>query len=583
MDLNTDQPPFWSQPITSMPRRRSSAPLLPLPILIVLLPIIALLILFFALPPFLTVTLQIIRLYGTVKKGWDSLNIVLVLFAILCGIFAKRNNDGSNTDNNVNNVPNISDGLDKNVNQPHSKPWFGDHFSNTKIYDRPISTAVTDTSRLRRSSSSYPDLRQDGLWETDEDRFRFFDDFDVQNRYRSHVDGLDNNSTQQVLRRTRSDFEEYSQVKVVPVDTFVLRSSHVSPPKSPTPPPQPPPPPPPPVVRHGPRRTYQTVGLKERNVECDVHTNKVKSPPPAAPPPGAPPPPPPPVQMGYRSEHKYVKIERIKSNATKEIKMVFASLYNQRKRIKKKHMTNNTEEYGKSFHSPPEPPQYSSVPPLSSPPLPPPVPPHPSSVFQNLFKKSSKSKKVHSVPPPTPPPPPPLRSTKRRSPAPPPPPAPQKPPPQPLRRRKVATSGKPPLSTRVNNSYNENPNSGNQSPLIPVPPPPPPFKMPECRFVVRGDFVSLHSGRNSRCGSPDLEKVDNDVSSTKESMDEKVKVIDGEDGLGSVFCPSPDVNIKADTFIARLRDGWRLEKMNSLREKRKMGSGPGPSPDPLQI
>ena len=43
-------------------------------------------------------------------------------------------------------------------------------------------------------------------------------------------------------------------------------------------------------------------------------------------------------------------------------------------------------------------------------------------------------------------------------------------------------------------------------------------------------------------------------------------------GVGwSVFCPSPDVNIEADSFIARLHDGWRLEKANSMREKQKLG------------
>lgn len=571
MDLNGHQPPFWSQPkFPSMPRRRSSAPLLPLPILIVILPIIALLILFFILPLFLTVTWQIIRPYGTVKKGWDSLNIVLVLFAILCGIFARRNDDASNTDNNV-----------KNVNQPHSQPWFGDQFSNIKNYDRPMGSSVNGSTRLRRSCSSYPDLRQDGLWETGEDRFRFFDDFDVQYRHRSDVDGGDNSCAQQVLRRTSSDFEEYSQVKDIPVDAFVIRSSHVSSPKSPTPPP-PPPPPPPPIVRSRPSRAYQSVGRKD---ESASYSDKVKSQPPAAPPPPQPPqapPPPPPVQMGYRSEHNYAKSERRKSNATKEIKMVFASLYNQRKRIKKKHRTKTFEEYGKSVHSPTEPRQYTTVPPPSPPPPPPPLPSHPSSVFQNLFKKSNKSKKVHSVPPPAPPPPPLPRSSKRRSqdlpppPPPPPPPAPTTPPRPPSRRQNVAKSGKPPLPSRANNSYGDNLNSGNQSPLLPVPPPPPPppFKIQEFKFVGRGDFLSLHSGRNSRCSSPELEEVDNDVPSTKESTDEKVEVMDGEDGVGSVCCPSPDVNIKADTFIARHKDGWRLEKMNSLKEKQKMGSDP---------
>lgn len=40
----------------------------------------------------------------------------------------------------------------------------------------------------------------------------------------------------------------------------------------------------------------------------------------------------------------------------------------------------------------------------------------------------------------------------------------------------------------------------------------------------------------------------------------------------SVFCPSPDVNVKAATFIARLRGEWRLEKLNSIKEKGNNGS-----------
>ena len=43
-------------------------------------------------------------------------------------------------------------------------------------------------------------------------------------------------------------------------------------------------------------------------------------------------------------------------------------------------------------------------------------------------------------------------------------------------------------------------------------------------------------------------------------------------GVGwSVFYPSPNVNIDVDSFIARLHDGWRLEKVNSMREKQKIG------------
>lgn len=106
-------------------------------------------------------------------------------------------------------------------------------------------------------------------------------------------------------------------------------------------------------------------------------------------------------------------------------------------------------------------------------------------------------------------------------------------------------------------------NIGSQSPLIPIPPPPPPppFKIREVKFEARGDFVRIRSAHSSRCSSPELDDVE--LPSTRESP----SAMDGGNSGGSVFCPSPDVNMKADTFIARLRDEWRLEKMNSIREK----------------
>ncbi|KAK7849288.1 hypothetical protein CFP56_003303, partial [Quercus suber] len=324
--------------------------------------------------------------------------------------------------------------------------------------------------------------------------------------------------------------EEDVEVKEIPVDTFEIRSSP-APPKSPAPPPPPPPPPP------QPKRTYET------------------TPPPA--------PPPPPSPAGVRSEEqRYVKSGRKKSNVKKEIKMVLASIYSQRKRNKKK----RKDPYDESLPSEADR-AYSTRPPPSPPPPPPPPPP---SVFHSFFKKGLiKSKKVHSVsvsapPPPPPPPPPSTPSSSRKK---------TRVPSEPRRRPSSATIGKPPLPTRVTNwdkseSVNVGVNSGAQSPLIPMPPPPPqpPFKMPDMRFVVRGDFVKIRSAHSS-----ELEDVDGSSS---------VSVMDGGDGVvagagagvgGSVFCPSPDVNIKADSFIARFHDGWRLEKANSLREKQKMG------------
>ncbi|XWS26644.1 hypothetical protein CRYUN_Cryun26dG0048500 [Craigia yunnanensis] len=590
----------------SMPCRRSPSPLFTPPVLIILLPIIALVLLFFAVPPFLSITTQIFRPNG-VRRSWDSLNIFLVLFAILCGVFARRNDD----DDNNNNIRNDSD--NNKPRHPVLQQWF-DQYPERKIYDDPpinARSSANSARRLKRSSSSYPDLRQDSLWENTEDRFRFFDDFE-KNKYRSSTSN-DNDQVHELRRSWRNEIEE-SEPKVIPVDTFVLRSSPSSPPsKSPehsTPPP-PPPLPPPPDARHKPRRTYQDAGQKENVMKQNDHVefDKSKSPQPVTPPPPPPPPPPPrrppspPVQMGNRSEQRYAKFERRKSNATKEIKMVFASL---RKRKKKQKTKDQDHQHDYPLHSPREPsPYYSTaIPPPSPPPPPPPLPPPPSSVFQkyNLFRKGSKSKKIHSVPapppppafsvlkrslkqntqiPPTPPPaPPPVffstkRLTKQKSQIPPP----SKPPPapptrEPSRRRTTANRGRPPLPTKANTSsyYDENVNSGGQSPLITMPPPPPPF-MPEFKSVFRGDFVKIQSSPSSRCSSPDLEEVD--VSSSKDDA-ETVSMMDSDDGAGvrvggvPVFCPSPDVNAKAETFIARLRDGWKLEKINSMKEKQRI-------------
>ncbi|PQQ08877.1 ras-associated and pleckstrin homology domains-containing protein 1 [Prunus yedoensis var. nudiflora] len=541
-----------------MPRRHpSSSPLLSPPVLIILLPIITFLFLFCTIPPFLSLTSQILRPTISVKKSWDSLNVFLVVFAILCGIFAKRNDDGSPAEEDP--IQNASDQLNNSIAANNTtntaeaevllpQQWFG--FS-----ERP---PETNGGRLRRSSSSYPDLRQLGQqssWESGDhskSQFRFFDDLEINNT-------TYHRTPPPVSRQSRS--REYSDViKEIPVDTFVLRSSPPPPPQSPAPPP----PPPPPLRHQNPRRAYETVRRRDHKKEKVPNTNnvivneaqqfeQVRSPPPTPPPPPPPRPAASPSPMRIRPEHK-----RRKSNVKKEIAMVWASvLSNQRKRKKKQKPTSTIDIYDTATHSPPE-------------------------------QGMSKAKKVHSVSNPPAPPPPPPRSTlrKQKSWSAIFPPAPSTPPPQPPQtpspRRASAASGRPPLPTKTNSYLSEeNVNSGCQSPLIPGAPPLPPFKMPEMKFYVRGDFVKIQSAQSSRCGSPELEDVDATPGKEEESESKsqsesqsRVNVMDGRDGGGSggpsVFCPSPDVNTKADNFIARLRDEWRLEKMNSMREKKKM-------------
>ncbi|XLT51207.1 hypothetical protein HN873_043811 [Arachis hypogaea] len=95
--------------------------------------------------------------------------------------------------------------------------------------------------------------------------------------------------------------------------------------------------------------------------------------------------------------------------------------------------------------------------------------------------------------------------------------------------------------------------------------------MPAMKFLVRGDFVKIRSNQSSRsssrCSSPERYGVEE--SETIETTDSVINPVTDRNGevSGSVFCPSPDVNVKASTFIARLRGEWKLEKLNSLKEK----------------
>ncbi|BAT80066.1 hypothetical protein LR48_Vigan04g011900 [Vigna angularis] len=556
-----------------MPHRRSwhsSPPLLSPPLIIILFPIVILTILFLALPPLLSAATRLIR-PASVKTSWDSLNILIVVFAILCGVFARRNDDEQTPRNNHHDAVPDRNAAFRRVPSEGQSQWLG--FTGERkeyINDTPLnrfqSPATGDTPlRMRRNSSSYPDLRQ---WETGDERykFRFSDDFEIDKQFRTpardHFPAFDHRKRlpesppslspqPQPQHQHQHHQQQDDEEKEIPVDTFETRPS--SPPVksiTPTPPPPPPPPPPQPEsARRNARRSHRkTERVSEITVELDEREfTTIRSPPPA-------PPTPPPPSAKVRSERKS---ERKKSNVKREIAMVWASvLSNQRKKKKKQRAKNNHDQHYYEDNAD-ELANSTTVPPPTPPP--PPPPPPPTSMFHSLFRKGlGKSKKIHSVSPPPPPPPPPpsKRWSKRKSHNPPPsPPSPASPP----RRR---NTGRPPLPSRSVNFHDEiheSANIGNQSPLIPVPPPPPPFKMKAMKFVVRGDFVRIRSNQSSRCSSPEREEIIMNVSES--TVSESVT-----DGNG-VFCPSPDVNIKAESFIAKRRGEWKLEKLNSLKEK----------------
>ncbi|CAF1765697.1 hypothetical protein Bca4012_045057 [Brassica carinata] len=572
MEMNGDQPPLiWPQfESTGYTRRRSQIPTIIVPAMIgVISAAMFLLFTTFVVPPFLSVTTQILQ-PATVKRGWDSINVVLVVFAILCGVLARRNDDGSSPSSHgqEEEVAAVASGeviageeTTISSSPAVSHEWFDDVYDadRLKIYESFSSRSfshslpVTGTVPLRRSSTSYPDLRNGVLRRSDDRPFRFYDDFEI-DKYRSHSTVV---IDEQPQSRFKTEIQE-SEPKEIHVDKFVVRPS--SPPQQP---PEPPPNPPPPAeVVQKPRRTHRSVRNRDTHEKprrsdttSDSRFKRTLRPPPSPPPP--PPPPPPPLVTATPPR----TLQRRKSNAAKEIKMVFASLYNQGKRKKKLQKHKRKEGTESPVVVEAEPPQYrSSIPPPSPPPPPPPPPPRSSqSVFYGLFKKGVKSKKIHSIP--APPPPPPPRMTKL---------APQTPP------RRVK-SGRPPRPTKPT-SFNEESYQG--SPLIqttPPPPPPPPFRVPPLKFVVSGDFAKIRSNQSSRCSSPEREVIDVGWGlelTQSEGGEENNAAVNSGGAAGTGFCPSPDVNTKADNFIARLRDEWRLDKMNSVsvKGKRNMSS-----------
>ncbi|XP_058723241.1 uncharacterized protein LOC131595036 [Vicia villosa] len=556
-----------------MPHRGSSPPLISLPLLIILLPILTLTLLFLAVPPLLSAATNVLQ-HSPVKTtwnwNWNSFNIILVFVAILFGVFARRNDDESSPQPSP-TVPDhshafrrvsVSSERAETSGGYESQQWFG--FSNDETPNR-LPSPVTGVNRLRRSSSSYPDLRQ---METDDSRykFRFFDDFEIEKQFRSPSTATFStpNHRKQLPEygiQSEEQLEEQVHVKEIPVDTFQIRPSPV---KSSSPPP--PPPPPPASTRRHSQRIHQTVESRSEITEVeDPEFTRIDSPPPTTTPPRP--------SVKTRSEQKHGKNERRKSNVKREIAMVWASvLSNQRKRKKKErprnhhnHHYDNVEDLTNNTTAPPV-----------TPPPPPPLPP--PSVFQSIFRKGmGKSKKIHSVHSvPAPPPPPPSRRSskpKNQIPQPPltPPPSrrssqPQnqipQPPPTPPRQ---GSRTKPPLPNKSTSFINDTLNSGNQSPLIPIPPPLPPFKIPAMKFELRGDFVKILSNQSSRCTSPEREHIDGEVSETTTVTNSGM--IHNSNASVHVFCPSPDVNAKAATFIARLRGEWRLQKLNSIKEK----------------
>ncbi|KAG7025878.1 hypothetical protein SDJN02_12376, partial [Cucurbita argyrosperma subsp. argyrosperma] len=540
-------PPFWLQSSSSFQQvhynrrrrlSRASSFLLNSSAFLIVLLVIVLCFVLIVIPKCVQFASQLIR-PQSVKKSWDSLNLVLVLFAIVCGFLSRNTGDDNRgfEDRSVSSRRRLK----SNPTTPRQWDGYSDHRPNQYTVNR------------MRSSSSYPDLRlQESSLDAGDERWRFYDDTHVRNHRFASSDKLHR------PHQARPELErEDSSAKSTGFDRSEVREDVYSQPAIPSPPRVPPPrsPSPPPtlqtpasttpkVVKRRPKRTHNVhshtpdgaIDQQQKNDDSDVADFQRIHLPPLSPP-----------SFYQESEQKSGKNEKKRGGAPKEI-------WSALRRRKKKQRQKSVESFEAiaTLRA-----STSSSLPLPSPPPPPPLPPP---VLQNLFpSKKGKAKKVQSEPPPT------IVTSEPK--------------PEIEHQNHLLKPNDPPMELERLSSLNDeeyNTRIGCDSPfhLIPPPPPPPPPPL----FRMHGDFDSAGSNSSTpRAISPEIYESEGDGPPAAGKM--KVKQV----STTPIFCSSPDVNSKADNFIARFKADLKLQKMNSIKERsaRKrsnLGRAAGPGP-----
>ncbi|KAG6505248.1 serine/arginine repetitive matrix protein 1-like [Zingiber officinale] len=558
-----------------------------------------------------------------IRNGWDTLNILLVLFAILCGVLSRRHG---------------TDDGDRLPRQVDHGDWRRAHSSYPHLGE---AAPEAGGLRMRSGGGSYPVLRP--TLDAAAEEWRFYSDVE---HYRQ-------GSESGVWERERLGD---SEAKMIAVDAYAERSSPLARSRSPfsLPPPtqrlmesralyelpegqvkkgeifepeapHPPSPPQPPQCqsRMTRRRRAEKVAeekevekneifgqennhslssspsptprqrqprrrsiekFRERdvgqNAKCEPKTTDIPLPEPAKsrhqrrrsvgdvpqweveqnpnvlvekPPtsPLDPSPSPPEHQEEAEEEEELVEKtnhKKRRSGGAKDIAAAIALLYPKKKGSKTKKSSNDTAVV--------------SAEPASS--AAPPPPPLPSSVFHHLFyqkKGGNKARQIHSesaAPPPPPPMPPPPEQQSTQQAIQPPVPAPA--PPSLNRHHKgkekvylyeSPLSPPPARPSRLEKSNLSKPTLQASSSMSPIPPrSPPPRRPSHSHQTVADEEVAANHDLNRRV-------IEGQAMKLKEREN------------AAVSCPSPDVDNKADLFIARCHANWKLEKQNSMREKER--------------
>ncbi|KAL4583666.1 hypothetical protein LXL04_008248 [Taraxacum kok-saghyz] len=512
----TPRSPFWLQTTTNVGRfqlyrRRLSSLFFNSVVLIIFLLLLAILSMVFVVPNAIDFSSNVLK-PNLVKRSWDSINLTLVLVALAFGFLGR----------NINNDEKLSYDRSESELSPGAPIMSPSSSTQEQWYDFP-DQSMSSTFGLRRqkASSSYPDLRElSSPWDHHAaDPWRFSDD--------THLNYYDVLESNQSYLRQRSRREQNSGNAL----GGVSQQSLYTPPQKPAvaeeglqylPPPEPMPPPSVPTQPPAlpPQPPAHTVKKKTKRRARSSEPRKVLSPvidplPEPTPPPSIKP----------LTEHK--------TNGGNPTKEFFTSFYHKKK--KKREKERSFDDLQSLLHHSRPPATRFQLPPTSPPP---PPPPHPPSVLHKLFPtKKEKRKNITSV----------TLS----------PPAPYPPPPRPTRSQSAPyLTDNPHVSSILGNFTSvDDSSSGGDSPMKQNPPPPPPlppFKVPDWEFAVEGDFVSLQSAVSSASVSPNGDEARSPSSVVEAPL----------------FCPSPDVDTKADNFIESFRARLNLERMSKL--------GPGP-------
>ncbi|CAK8535952.1 unnamed protein product [Lathyrus sativus] len=191
--------PFWLQNSSTNRRRlrRSYSIFLSSGTVVIILLVITLAFILVIVPTLHSFTSHLLK-PNSVKKSWDSLNLLLVLFAIFCGFLSKNNNNNESPRSYKDRTFS-----DTNTRQEYEKPNPETETQPHSWYE--YSEDRTPYNRLR-SFNSYPDLRQESWWVTGDERWRFSDD----TRVNGYNHGLDLNLKEE---------KEETRIKSIEVNT----------------------------------------------------------------------------------------------------------------------------------------------------------------------------------------------------------------------------------------------------------------------------------------------------------------------------------------------------------------------------